>query len=103
MKTSHLFFPTGIFGAIYAFIFYKFIAPDVVREMLDMVRQNIMTRSPELTDEQLDQAMNMTSKFMTPPVMSIFLIIYCLIVAAIAGLITSAFLKKDDKSASPVI
>jgi hypothetical protein len=93
----------GILGAIYAFIFYKFIAPDVVREMLDMVRQKIMTRSPEMTDDQIEQAMNMTAKFMTPPLMSFFFLLYCVIIAAIAGLITSAFIKKEDTSSSPIV
>ena len=93
----------GILGAIYSFIFYKFIAPDVVREILDMARQNIMARGPEMTDEQIEQAMNMTSKFMTPPLMSIFFLLYCLIIGAIGGLITSAFIKKEDKSASPIV
>jgi hypothetical protein len=93
----------GILGAIYSFIFYKFIAPDVVRELLDMVRQNIITKSPEMTDEQIEQAMNMTAKFMTPPLMGIFFLLYCLIVAAIGALITSVFIKKEDKSVSPVV
>jgi len=93
----------GILGAIYSFIFYKFIAPDVVREILDMARQNIMAKSPEMTDEQIEQAMNITAKFMTPPLMSIFYLIYCLIVAAIGGLITSVFIKKEDKSAAPIV
>jgi hypothetical protein len=93
----------GLVGAVYAFVFYKFIAPDVVREILDMTRQKIMTRSPEMSDEQLEQAMNMTAKFMTPPAMSIFLLLYCIIIGAVAGLITSAFIRKEDKSVSPVV
>lgn len=93
----------GILGAIYAFIFYKFIAPDVIREMLDMTRQKIIASSPEMTDERIEQAMDMTAKFMTPVIMSIFLLLSCLIVGAIAGLITSAFIKKEDKSISPVV
>jgi hypothetical protein len=93
----------SIISAVYAFFFYKFIAPDVVREILDMARQNIMTRSPEMSDEQIEKAMEMTAKFMTPPMMSLFVLLYSIIVAAIAGLITSVFIKKEDKSASPMV
>lgn len=93
----------GILGAIYAYIFYKLIAPDVVGEILDMTRQNIMSKSPQLSDEQVEQAMNMTAKFMTPALMSIFYLIYSLIVAAIGSLITSIFIRKEDQSSSPVV
>ena len=93
----------GILAAIYAFIFYQFIAPDVVREILDMANQNIMAKSAQMSDDQMQKAMDMTTKFVTPPFMSIMLLIYCLVIAAIGGLITSAFIKKEDKSGSPIV
>jgi hypothetical protein len=93
----------GILAAVYAFLFYQFIAPDVVREILDMANQKIMAKSAQMSDDQMQKAMDMTAKFVSPALMSIFLLIYCIIVAAIVGLITSIFIKKEDKTANPIV
>jgi hypothetical protein len=88
----------GIVAAIYGFLFYQFIAPNVIQELLSMSRENIMASSPQLTDDQLEQAMNMTSKFMTPPIMAVFSLIYFAIASLVISLIAAIFLKKEDNS-----
>ena len=51
-----------------------------------------------LSDEQMEPALAMTRKFMSPGIMSLFSILGNAIFGAILALISAAFLKKEDKS-----
>lgn len=88
----------AILGLIYSFLFFQVIAPEVVQEIVDMSREEAIKRSPELTEEQIDQAMQVSSFFMTPIMLTVWGFISQVLIGAILSLITSIFLKKEDKS-----
>jgi hypothetical protein len=86
----------GILSSVYLYIFVQFIHPGFINELLDQTRAGIMTSSPDLSDEQIEQTVEMSAKFMTPVMMTIWGLVMNAIIAAVAGLILAVFLKKED-------
>jgi hypothetical protein len=56
-----------------------------------------------MTDEQVEQALEISAKFMTPVMMAIWTFVGYIIASAIIGLLAAIFLKKEDKSAAPQV
>ena len=94
---------SGIISAVYIFVFAKFIHPGFIQEMMDISRQSIMDSNPNMSEEQMEQALSFAGKFMSPPMMAMWAFLGYLFASAILGLIVSIFLKKEDKSAAPQV
>lgn len=79
----------GILGLIYFYVFSNFIEPDFMDNMYEIGKQQAMEDNPKLTEEQIDQGIEMQKNFawITYPVILIFNIIIGLIVGLIGGLI----------------
>jgi hypothetical protein len=90
----------AILSAIYTFVFVQFIHPGLINEILDMSRQSLMEKYPDWSDEQIEQAMVWTTKFMNPVGMAIWSMVGQIFGSLIAGLLLAIFLKKEDKSLS---
>jgi len=90
----------GIIYCIYTYFFFQFIAPGSVNELIEMQRQQIAESNVNLTDEQIEQALEISARFMTPIWIAVLGFVQQLIIGAIVCLITSIFLKKEDKSLS---
>jgi hypothetical protein len=86
---------TGLITGIYTFVFYKFFAPEQIQVLLEKVEEQMIEKSPELTDQQLDMALAMTEKFMTPGWMGVTSFFGMLVAGVILSLIASIFLKKE--------
>jgi len=86
---------TGIINAVYTFVFYKFFAPEQISVLLQKTEEQLLEKSPDMTDQQLDMALSMTEKFMTPGFMSFGSLINTLIAALLLSLIVAIFLKRD--------
>jgi ABC-type antimicrobial peptide transport system permease subunit len=93
----------GILAAIYTFIFATLIHPGFTQELLDQSREQILERTPEISEEQLDVAMNYTEKFTSPVMLMVFGLIIYTIVSAIISLIIAIFIRKEDKQSNPVV
>ncbi|MFN3848062.1 MAG: DUF4199 domain-containing protein [Spirosomataceae bacterium] len=83
----------GVLGAIFSYIYLNFIDNTMVSRIIDFQREKMSEQG--LSDEQIDQAMEMTAKFMTPGMMFIFGVIGYLVVGFILTLIVSAIMKKS--------
>ncbi|MFC2101442.1 DUF4199 domain-containing protein [Bacteroidota bacterium] len=88
----------AILIGIFTYLLYTVIAPDLLVQVTELGRQRAIETNPEMTDEQIEQAMQMTSFFRGPVVMAVSGFIVQLIIGAIISLITSIFLKKEDES-----
>ena len=86
----------GILGSIYMFVFAKFIHPGLEQELLEQVRTNMAANQASMTEEQMEQAMAMTAKFMSPGMMAFFSVLMYSFASAIIALILAIFLKKED-------
>lgn len=86
----------GIIAAIYLWLFYSFINPDGIRELLDTAEQKFADAG--LSDEMIEQQMRISSKFMKMPLLNVMAFVGMLFSGTVISLITSIFLKKQDDS-----
>ncbi len=84
-----------IISAIYTYVFFEFIAPEVLVKMLEEAESKMFDQG--LPEDQIEMAMSWTRMMMKSPMMSVWVIFG----GAIGGLIISAvlaiFLKKENK------
>ncbi len=85
----------GIIGAIYNYIFVTVIEPDFVNQMLEMTQENMIEQNPEMTESQMEMAMGLSEKFMSPGIMSAMSIIATLFFGFIISLISGLIMKQN--------
>lgn len=91
----------GILSAIYMFFFAQFIHPGFVQELLEQSREQIVNSNPNMTEEEVDQALAISARFMSAPFLAIWGLLANILISAIISLIIGLFLKKEDKTAMP--
>lgn len=98
-KSFSIGFMTSLFAAIivsiYTFIFVKFIDPSVITASIEAT-ENTLLDNPDLSDEQIDNMIEMSTRFMNPPMMAIMALIWTTFVMTIASLVVSIFIKKEE-------
>ena len=79
----------GIIGLIYFFVLSNVIEPDFMDKMYEIGKEKAMVDNPKLTEEQIDQGIEMQKSFawVTYPIILIFNIIIGLVFGLIGGLI----------------
>jgi len=93
---------TGIIGAIYTFVFYKFFAPEQIQVLLDQTEAEMLKQTPELTDQRIDMVLSLSAKFITPTGLAFSSLFGMLIAGLIISLIVSIFLKRETSVITPV-
>ncbi len=93
----------GILASVYFFVFIQVIHPGFINEMLDQIRANIVASKPDMSEEQIEQAVSMSAKFMSPAMMSVWGFAAYAAMSAIIGLILAIFLKKEDPSLNTAV
>lgn len=86
-------FFASVLVAAYTFVFFGFIDPDMLEEMI--LRTEDQMYEQGLPDDQVEMAMEMTRKFMMPGPMAAMVVLTYTFVGFIISLITSAILKKE--------
>ncbi|MEM9076098.1 MAG: DUF4199 domain-containing protein [Bacteroidota bacterium] len=86
----------GVIGLIYFFIMSNVIEPDYMDKVYEIGKQKAMTDNPNLTEEQIDQGIEMQKNFawIAYPVILIIQAVIGLVIGLIGGLI----FKKDKPS-----
>ncbi len=87
----------GVLVTIYSFIFIQYINPGMINEIIEQAR--VQMQDKNLTEDQIEAALDMTRKFTTPGLMTVFGLGAYALVSAILGLIAAIFLKKPDPNA----
>mgnify|MGYP001601583768 FL=1 len=83
----------AIIGTIYNYVFMTFIEPDFVSQSIEIAREQMLSQNPDMTQEQMDMAMGITEKMMTPMIMSAMGIIFTLFLGFITSLIAGLVMK----------
>ncbi len=95
-------FLTALFAAIgvgiFSYIFMSLMPPEFTQNILDQAEEKMLENNPELTDEQIDMAMNMTKKFMNPGMMAGMAFLAYTFFGVIFSLLASIFIKREDDS-----
>lgn len=84
----------GIIVGIYTFIFFKYIDPGAMEEVMALQEQQMMDRG--MTDMEIEQAMAIAGKFASVGMYTFFAVLGNFILGMIFSLITSIFVKKED-------
>lgn len=85
----------AIIGSIYAYVFIKYIDPSVIAQSMEAAEQRLIDQG-NMSDAQIDDALEISARFMNPLMMSIMAFVWNAIVLAIIGLVTSIFVKKEE-------
>jgi hypothetical protein len=88
----------SIIGAIWVYIFFNFIGTDLIPKILENAKEEIMNKTPSISDEQLQMQMSYVKKFTSPLMMVMWAFVGNTFFSAIFALIISAFVKKEEKS-----
>jgi hypothetical protein len=89
---------SSVISSIFTYIYVTLIDTGFIQQMMDKTRES-MEEKGNLSDEQIQQAMDMTAKFMTPGMMVTFGIIFGVIIVVIVGLVVTIFTQKKSPEA----
>ncbi len=84
----------AVMSIIYFYIYMNFIETDFTGKILEISRQQMAEKG--LGEEQIDRALEMSKKFMSPAIMMAFSLLGMTVVGTIASLIGAAIFKKDN-------
>ena len=93
-------FFASIMVAFYTFVFFSFIDPDMLEELI--LRTEDQMYDQGLPDDQVEMAMSMTKKFMQPGPMAAMVVLSYTFVGFLISLIIAGILKKDGDPFSSV-
>ena len=85
----------GLIGSIFSYLFVTVIEPDFAVNMLDATREKMINDNPEMTQEQMDMAIGVTEKMMSPGILVAFSIVGSLFIGFIISLITGLIMKNN--------
>ena len=83
----------GIVTALYTIVLYTFIDPSLIDQMKAVQEEALLGKG--MSEDQIEAAMSMTSKMMTPAWMSIMGLFGSVFSGTIVSLLTSIFVKKQ--------
>lgn len=87
---------SGIISVIYFLVFANFIEPDFIANMGDFQEQMMYEKFPDMDEAIIENQIEMSQKFMTPGLMSAFVLLGSLISGLIISLIAGLIMKKEE-------
>ena len=95
LGTTIVFF-SSVIMAFYTFIYITYLNPDFLANILNITEQAMLEANPEISDQELDLALSMTTKFMQPHWMMIMGVLGGTFLGFLFSLIISIFVKKEN-------
>jgi hypothetical protein len=84
----------GILTGVFTLIFFLYIAPEMSQKIMEAAQQNMAEKG--MSDEQIESAMSISQKFMTPPWLFVFSVLGSAFMGFIFSLLISIFMKKEQ-------
>jgi hypothetical protein len=97
LGTTVAFF-SSVIMAFYTFIYITYLNPDMLANIMNITEQAMLEADPEISDEQLDLGLSITSKFMQPHWMMIMGVLSGTFMGFLFSLIISIFVKNPDQN-----
>lgn len=85
----------SIIVGIFTFVFFKYIDPGAMEEIMAMSEQQMMDRG--MSDLEIEQGMDMAKRFNTPGMYTTFAVLSNFIIGVVISLITAIFVKRENK------
>ncbi len=95
LGTSVAFF-SSVLMAFYTFVFITYLNPDMLSNILNMTEQAVLQSNPEISEEELDLALEMTGKLTQPHWIMIMGVLSGTFMGFFYSLVLSFFVKKTD-------
>ena len=86
----------GLISAIYSYVHYEYIYPEFIEMQKETAYQQIIEQNPDLTQEQVNKSMEISSMFLNPGFFSLMSILGSLVFGLIVSLITGLIMKNDN-------
>ena len=87
----------GIIAALTTFVIFQFMMPaDYAEKALEIAREQMLERNPNMSDDQVEMGIGIARKIMNPPVMALAILFGSIGLCFFFSLIISAFVKKND-------
>jgi len=86
---------SALVAIAYTFVLINFLDPDTIEKTLEIGQNKMLDEYPEMTQEQIDQAIEMQRKFSGFGVISTMILIFSLFFGFIVSLITGLILKRN--------
>lgn len=84
----------GVISSVFSYLYLKFIDDSVIQTAMDEAITQMEERG--MPDDQIDQAMKITEKFMQPGAMMLIALVTMLILGFIISLVVSAITRKTN-------
>ena len=90
----------SVITAIFTYFYVIYIDTGMIDEILLKAEESMLEGNPNMSDEQLDQALAMTEKFTSPVMISVWAFIANVIFGTILSLIIAIFAKRENTGAA---
>jgi hypothetical protein len=88
----------AVITAIYTGIFMSFAGDEVAAIIMQKAEESMLEKKPDMSEEQIELAMKMTERMMSPVWLTIISFLSNLFFGTIFSLLASIFIKKENKS-----
>ena len=88
----------SIIAGIFGYFFITYVGDDYKAMMLELTEERSLKANPDISDAELDMALKIAEKLMTPWWLGIITFFSNLFFSVIFALIISIFVKKEDNS-----
>lgn len=82
----------GLLSAVFTYVYANFVDPEMMTRVMEKARIDMEAKG-SMSDAQINQAMAMSSKFTSGPILLVIVIVSSIFMGLIISLITSAFIK----------
>ena len=84
----------GLMSAAFTYVYTTFVDPEMMTRAMDKVRADMEAKGT-MSDAQINQAMAMSAKFTSGPILLVFVVVGSVLIGLLISLITSAVLKNS--------
>ena len=85
----------AFFAIAYTFVLLNYLDPDTIEKTMEITQNKLMDENPEMSQEQLDQIIEMQKKFSGIGVISTVILVMSLVFGFVISLITGLILKRN--------
>ena len=82
----------GLLSAAFTYVYTNFVDPNMMTRAMEKVRTDMEAKGT-MSDAQIDQAMAMSAKFTSGPILLVLVLIGSVVIGLLISLITSAVIK----------
>jgi hypothetical protein len=88
----------SIIAGIYFYIHIVALDPGMVDEIMMQQEEEILSRNPDISDEELEFALGMTEKFTSPPMLAFWGTFANLLFGTVFSLLIAIFVKRENNN-----